>query len=66
MIVRAANLAPTETTAFSDVADSVERQVIGAIVKAGIASGQNGAFAPYRALTRAEAAKMVEKVLVKS
>lgn len=64
MIVRATNLAPTETTAFSDVADSVERQVIGAIVKAGIASGQNGTFAPYRALTRAEAAKMVEKIIV--
>jgi Bacterial Ig-like domain (group 1)/S-layer homology domain/Glucodextranase, domain B len=66
MIVRAASLVPSETSAFSDIADPVERLMIGAIVKAGIASGQNGAFGPHRALTRAEAAKMLEKILVAS
>jgi len=54
MIVRAAGLSLATTNAYADVVDGVERQMIGAFVQAGIASGENGLFAPHRALTRGE------------
>jgi len=38
--------------------------VIGAIVTAGTASGQNGVFGPHRSLTRGEAAKMLAKITI--
>jgi hypothetical protein len=59
MIVRAAGLAPFNGVSFSDVTDGDAREIVGALVRAGIAAGHDGLFEPDRPLTRAEAALML-------
>ncbi|MFA6954290.1 MAG: S-layer homology domain-containing protein [Thermoanaerobaculia bacterium] len=63
MIVQAAGLPSGGNIDFSDVTDPTERQLVAAIVKAGVASGNNGRFEPYRSLTRSEAAIMLAAIV---
>jgi hypothetical protein len=63
MIFRAASLAAGENPGFSDLTDPAERQIVDALVRAGIAGGNGGRFEPYRPLTRSEAAIMLTAIL---
>jgi subtilisin family serine protease len=63
MLVNAVGLEPAESPTFTDVQDARERGIVAAIARAGIATGQGTRFMPHRALTRAEAAKMISLVL---
>lgn len=62
MIARAKRLNGSRVQ-FTDIADPVLRQYASAVATAGIATGQDGGFAPSRALTRGEAAKMLAAIL---
>jgi len=58
MIYRASSL-PGDNPGFSDLTDPAERQIVDAVVRAGIAGGNSGRFEPRRPLTRSEAAIML-------
>ncbi|MEO8380315.1 MAG: S-layer homology domain-containing protein, partial [Acidobacteriota bacterium] len=62
MIARAKKLSGTKAQ-FTDISDPFQHQYASAVADAGIANGQGGRFEPSRALSRAEAAKMLAMIL---
>jgi hypothetical protein len=62
MIARAKKLSGSKAQ-FTDISDPLQHQFASAVADAGIANGQGARFEPSRALSRAEAAKMLAMIL---
>ena len=63
MIVWAARLTPVRDPSITDLIMEQDRLVVGALLRAGVATGHSGRFMPDRALTRAEAVKMLAAIV---